>query len=182
MDLPATRELLDTASENTGLATTGSDAGQQLDLSAPMDRRGFFRKLCLLSAAVVIPAGCNSGGDSASVTDTVDTIDSVDTISAPGQTELSRAAFASNIDTVFSVSHDLFGVVDLTLQNVNDEKAIPEADQFFISMVGPELPVLEEKTYQVYNDNIGEFELYIQPGTAADGTQSYFAVFSLLNA
>jgi hypothetical protein len=51
----------------------------------------------------------------------------------------------------------------------------------FITLSGPESPVLKEHSYAVYNDNPGDIDLYIQPGDASNGQQHYVAVFSLLN-
>ena len=143
-----------------------------------MDRREFFKKLCALSGtliipAVFIPAGCNqnSGNTATDVS-----------LPSDSSTAFSKLAFDNAIDTVFSVTHETYGVVDLQLSLVTDEMFIPEAEQFSISLSGPELPVLKEDSYIVYNDNLGEFNLYIQPGNASNGQQHYVAVFSLLNA
>jgi len=138
-----------------------------------MDRREFFKKLCALSGTLVIPvgmipAGCSQDGGSTQA----DTSTSL---------AFSKQAFENNIDTVFSVTHETYGVVDLTLNLVADEIYIPEAEQFSISLSGPESPVLQEDSYVIYNDNLGNIDLYIQPGAASNGLQYYVAVFSLLN-
>jgi len=138
-----------------------------------MDRREFFKKLCALSGTLVIPvgmipAGCSQDGGSTQA----DTGASL---------AFSKQVFENNIDTVFSVTHETYGVVDLTLNLVADEMYIPEAEQFSISLSGPESPVLQEDSYAIYNDNLGNIDLYIQPGDASNGLQHYVAVFSLLN-
>ena len=146
--------------------------------SKVIDRRAFFKKLCALSASLAIPAGCSQSGDSVSVDSaTTDTVTPLS--SSPA---LSRQAFENTIDTVFSVTHQTYGIVDLQLKIVDSEVFIPEADQFVISLIGPDNPTLQEDSYAVYNDNLGDFELYIQPGEASDGQQFYVAVFSLLNS
>lgn len=178
--LPGNTPVKDVALTSSGQLTepmADSLADSKL-LNSSMDRRSFFRKLAVLSAAAVIPVGCSSGGDGSAPAIDVSDI-STDTSSS---SELSRLAFANNINTTLSVTHDTIGVVDLQLANVNDEMVIPEADQFALSLTGPSSPVLEEKTYQVYNQNIGYFDLYIQPADAGNGQQNYMAIFSLLNS
>lgn len=140
-----------------------------------MDRREFFLKLCALSGAAILPAGCSQDGGTASVAP----LPLPDT-STP--LALSKQSFLNTIDTVFSVTHDLYGVVDLQLTRVVDEIYTPEAEQFSIALSGPDAPLLEEASYAVYNDDLGNIDLYIQPGEAVDGQQAYIAVFSLLNS
>lgn len=140
-----------------------------------MDRREFFLKLCALSGSLVLPAGCSqSGGDSASIGLPVEPLGN-------SPVAFSKQSFLDTIDTVFSVSHNVYGVIDLQLNVVVDEIYTPESEQFTISLNGPDLPVLDEGTYQVYNDDLGNFDLFIQPGESSTGQQSYVAVFSLLN-
>ena len=135
-----------------------------------MDRREFFKRLCALTGTLIIPVGCSQ--------------DSTTSL-APAEgspVAFSQLAFENSIDTVFSVTHDVFGVVDLNLTGVADEMIIPEAEQFSVTLSGPELPVLEENSYAVYNDDFGNIDLYIQPGQSSNGQQHYVAVFSLLHA
>ena len=135
-----------------------------------MDRREFFKRLCALTGTLILPVGCSQDGST-----------SLAPVSSSPVT-FSQLAFENSIDTVFSVTHDVLGVVDLDLTGVANEMIIPEAEQFSITLSGPELPVLEENTYAVYNDSFGSIDLYIQPGQAANGRQHYVAVFSLLHA
>jgi hypothetical protein len=134
-----------------------------------MDRREFFKKLCVLSGSLIIPLGCSQ--------------DSSTQNSASSTTlAFSKQNFIDIIDTVFSVSHDMYGVIDLRLNLVADEIFIQEAEQFSISLAGPASPVLTEGTYDVYNDFMSNISLYLQPGEVSNGQQHYVAVFSLLNA
>ena len=134
-----------------------------------MDRREFFKRLCALTGTLILPVGCSQ--------------DNTTALDTSGQSfSFNKVSFESSIDSVFSVTHDLHGIVDLRLNRVNDELPIAEADQFSISLSGPEVPVLEENSYAVYNDNFGEIDLYIQPGKTSDGQQHYVAMFSLLHA
>ena len=70
----------------------------------------------------------------------------------------------------------------MELTSIDDGLYTPEAEQFSVTLRGPELPVLEEDVYQVYNDTFGYIELYIQPGTSSPGEQLYVAIFSILQA
>lgn len=163
----------------TNLVATEHNQPLLSELDQSMDRRGFFRKLCVLSASLVIPAAC-SQDSSTSLSELPS--ENIDSSATGSETKLSRVAFANNLNTTMSVTHDSIGVVDLQLSHVNDEMVIPEADQFALTLVGPTAPLLEEKTYEVYNENIGYFELYIQPVSASGGQQNYIAIFSLLNS
>lgn len=134
-----------------------------------MDRREFFKRLCALTGTLILPVGCSQ--------------DSPPAVDTSGQSfSFNKASFENSIDSVFSVTHDLHGIVDLRLNVVNDELPIAEAEQFSISLSGPDVPLLEENSYAVYNDNFGDIDLYIQPGDTNGGQLHYVAMFSLLHA
>jgi len=139
-----------------------------------MDRREFFKKLFALSGSLIVPLGCSQDNTTAAL--------DLSETPAGSTSVFSKQAFTNSINSVFSVSHDVYGVVDLTLSNVADEMLIADAEQFSIALSGPESPVLQEDTYAIYNDNFGDIALYLQPGQAAAGQQSYVAIFSLLHA
>ena len=140
-----------------------------------MDRREFFLKLCALSGSLVLPAGCSqSGGDAASIGLPAGPVSNT-------PLAFSKQSFLATIDTVFSVTHNVYGVIDLQLGLVVDEHYTPEAEQFTIALNGPDMPVLDEGVYQVYNDDLGNFDLFIQPGDPTAGQQTYVASFSLLS-
>lgn len=160
------------------MARTEMTENRELKFYKRMDRREFFKKLCALSGSLLIPLGMIPAGCSQDGTATnVNLPDSPTTSTAT----LSKQAFIDTIDTVFSVTHEVYGVVDLQLNLVADETFIPEAEQFIITLSGPESPVLKEDNYAVYNDNLGDIDLFIQPGDASNGQQHYVAVFALLN-
>ena len=134
-----------------------------------MDRREFVKRICALSGTLILPVGCSQ--------------DSTTAVNLPGETfEFNKLSFENSIDTVFSVTHDEHGIVDLRLDLVVDEMPIPEAEQFSVTLSGPDVPLLEEGSYAVYNDHFGNIDLYLQPGEASDGQQHYVAMFSLLRA
>ena len=86
------------------------------------------------------------------------------------------------VDTTFSVTHETYGVIDMTMRSIEDEIYDPVTDQFSVVLAGPELPFFEEDVYQVYNSTFGYIELYLQPSDGAAGEHSYRTHFSILNS
>jgi hypothetical protein len=137
-----------------------------------MDRRKFVQACTVLLGSSVLAAGCGGsggGGDPADV--------SIDNVSLP---DLSKSRWVNLPATNFFVTHSTYGAIDMELTAIDDDILIPEAEQFSVTLRGPELPLLEEDVYQVYNDTFGYFELFLQPATSAPGEQNYRAVFSIL--
>ncbi len=139
-----------------------------------MDRRTFFQSCAVLIGSTVLPVGC--GGGSGSGSDAVLSIGDADII------DLSKSRFVDIPSTLFSVSHDSYGVIDLNISEIDDEVFSMETEQFSVVLSGPELPVLEEGRYQVYNESLSYIELYLQPGQSPAGEQLYRAMFSILQA
>jgi hypothetical protein len=137
-----------------------------------MDRREFVKALCALPGVMLIPLGCSEENDTAAL--------NLSTSPSDSSSAFSKKAFIDSIDSVFSVTHQDYGVVDLRLDTVNDELPINQAEQFSIYLSGPQVPLLEEGNHPVYNDNFGDISLHLQPGEASGGRQHYIAVFSLL--
>ena len=136
-----------------------------------MNRRDFVQACTVILGSSVLPVGCgDSGGDDPMQND-------VSTLP-----DLSKSKWIDIPSTAFSVTHETYGVVDMTLTDIEDELLIPEAEQFSITLTGPELPVLDEDNYQVYNESLGYVVLYLQPGASPAGVQNYRAVFSLLDS
>ena len=133
-----------------------------------MDRRKFVQACTVLLGSGFLAGGCG-GSDSTEL--------SVDNSSLP---DLSRNRWVSMPSTSFSVTHDTYGAIDMELTAIDDDFFTPESEQFSITLRGPELPLLDEGVYQVYNDTFGYVDLYLQPGTSAPGEQIYLAVFSIL--
>lgn len=138
-----------------------------------MERRDFIQACGALLGSSLLLAGCGQGGDGA---DEV-TFSSED-LSLP---DLSRGQWARLPDLNFSVAHDTYGAIDTTLTAVDDGAYDPVTDQFSIVLTGPELPVLEEGVYQVYNSSLGYFDLFLQPGESPAGERRYRSHFSLLH-
>lgn len=135
-----------------------------------MERRDFIQACMVLLGSSVIPVGCGQGGGDPAT---------FDDFSLP---DLSQGRWVDNPETTFSVSHPDFGVIDMELTAIDDEYYSLEAEQFSIVLTGPELPLLDEGKYQVYNASLGYIDLYLQVGDASTGTQNYRAIFSILQA
>jgi len=135
-----------------------------------MKRRDFIQACTVLLGSTVLPMGCGQGGGDSS---------EIDNYTMP---DLSRNRWLDIPDTLFSVSHDTYGAIDMTVTAIDDEIYDPVTDQFSIVLTGPELPLLKEDVYQVYNSTFGYIELYLQPGDGSAGAQNYRTVFSLLQA
>ena len=136
-----------------------------------MERREFIQACAAILGSSVLAVGCGSSGDSGGDTQT-----SGDDFSRPN---LARSRW-DGVSTTFSVAHRDYGVIDMTLVEIDDSAYTPEAEQFSIVLSGPDSAVFDEGRYKVYNDSLGDFELYLQPGESAAGEQKYRAVFSLL--
>ena len=145
-----------------------------------MERRDFIQACTVLLGSTVLPMGCGQGGGDSGGGDLAggDSAD-VDNYSMP---DLSRNRWVDIPDTLFSVAHDTYGAIDMTVTAIDDEIYDPVTDQFSIVLTGPELPLLKEDVYQVYNSVFGYIELYLQPGDSPAGVQNYRTHFSLLQA
>jgi len=137
-----------------------------------MNRRDFIQACTVIlgSSALAVGCGSSSSGD--------DPLTSDDSIF----TSLRKSNWIDTPSLIFSVTHDTYGVIDMTLTDIEDELLIVESEQFSITLTGPELPLFEEDRYQVYNDSFGYIELYLQPGESPAGVQKYGAVFSIMEA
>ena len=134
-----------------------------------MERREFIQACTVLLGSAVLPMGCGQGGSGGSE----------DNYTLP---DLSRNRWVDIPDTTFSVSHDSFGAIDMTMTAIDDEIYDPVTDQFSVVLTGPDNPLFEEGVYQVYNSSLGYIDLYLQPSDAGAGTQNYRTLFSLLQA
>ena len=136
-----------------------------------MDYREFILASTVLLGCSVLAVGCSDGGGS----NPADV--SVDEFSLP---DLSKHRWVDIATTDFSVTHSIYGAIDMEMTAIDDDIYTPKSEQFSVTFRGPELPLLEEGVYQVYNDTFGYIELYLQPATSAPGNQFYRAVFSIL--
>ena len=126
----------------------------------------------VLLGSGTLAAGCGSGGGAdGDATGIVDT----DLL-----TDMSRGNWDALPSLVFSIEHPTFGVIDMTMTEIEDLFYSPETEQFDVMLTGPETPLFAEGLYRMYNASLGNLELFLQPGESAAGTQNYRATFSLL--
>ncbi len=137
-----------------------------------MERREFIRICAVLMGSSVLPVGCGSSGGGDDVVE--------DPYFTPP--DLSRSRWVDIPVTTISVTHGTYGVIDMEITALDEEMFDPSTDQFSIVLTGPENPLLAEGKYQVYNDSLGYFELYLQPGESPAGVQNYRTFFSILEA
>ena len=138
-----------------------------------MERRKFIQTCAVVVGSTVLPMGCGSSDGGSD--------------EAPGSSDssprnLARGRWTSLDDNNFSVAHDTYGAIDMQLTSVDEEMYDPVTDQFSIVLTGPELPLLDEGVYPVYNSAFGYIDLFLQPGESSPGVQTYRSMFSLLQA
>ena len=138
-----------------------------------MERRNFVQACTLILACSFFAVGCGGGGGGS---------EPAEVTGNSSLPDLSKNRWTDVSSTNFSVSHSIYGAIDMELTAIDDDLQIPETEQFSITLRGPELPLLEEDLYQVYNDTFGYIELYLQPGPSTPGEQTYFAMFSILQS
>ena len=138
-----------------------------------MDRRKFFKVCAVVLGSGAFPIACSqNGGDPEAAAPGVGT----------GDQTFSKSLFDEIPSTTFSVSHDVYGAIDMELTEVNSGTVSAETEQFSVCLTGPTTPLFNEGSYNMYNETLGYIDLYLQPGDSPAGEQKYRAVFSLLNA
>ena len=137
-----------------------------------MNRREFVQARTVLVGSSVLLTGCGGGGSDSMTTDA-----GGDGSSLPN---LAKSRWIDITDTTFSVTHDTYGVIDMTLTSIDEGTYDPSTEQFSVVLAGPENPTFEEDKYEVYNSEFGYIELYLKPGESSTGVQNYRTHFSLL--
>lgn len=137
-----------------------------------MERRQFIQACIVMLGGSALAAGCGSGGGTDG-----------DTTATAGNdlaTGYARNTWATLPSLVFSVEHVTYGVIDMTMTDIEDDFYSPETEQFSVMLTGPETPLFAEGLYAMYNASLGNLQLYLQPSESPAGVQKYRAVFSLL--
>jgi hypothetical protein len=92
--------------------------------------------------------------------------------------KITKEMFAENLKTKFRIRTETPDPVELELAELTEGVSSPRNEQFSLIFHGPQSPFLPQDIYQVENEKIGEFELFLVPvGTAPNGFQ-YEAVFN----
>ncbi len=93
---------------------------------------------------------------------------------------LTRDAFAENLNTSFQLQHQEMGLIELQLTDVSELKTTPHQQMYSIIMRGPLGTPLEQGLYKMEHAQIGAFDLFLVPvAKEADGFR-YQAVFNQL--
>ena len=92
---------------------------------------------------------------------------------------LTKEAFAENLNSKFRITFEA-GVIELELIEVVETKATARQQQFSLFFRGPLEYFLQQATYRMEHERLGEIDLFIVPvGREADGFR-YEAVFNYL--
>jgi len=95
--------------------------------------------------------------------------------------ELTRNAFEKNLSSTFRVlDKESPAIVDVQLSEVREGRSTDECEQFSLLFKGPAEPLLEQKMYEVENNQMGHFDLFLVPVAASDDGADYEAVFTRL--
>ena len=140
-----------------------------------IERRDFIQACVVIVGSTALPMGCGGGSDSGGGANEVT---GTDIYSLP---DLNRGRWEGLDDNNFSVTHKKYGAIDMQLTSIDNEFFDPVTDQFSVVLAGPELPLLEEGVYQVYNSSLGYIDLYLQPGDSPAGEQRYRIPLSILD-
>lgn len=94
-------------------------------------------------------------------------------------TELpSKAAFADNLETTFRLSRSPGDVVPLTLIELREGAGSPLLEQFALLFRGPNEKPFDQGLYEMKQETLGSFTLFLVP-VGADGCGRYYeAVFN----
>jgi hypothetical protein len=88
--------------------------------------------------------------------------------------KISQDAFRENLNTKFVAN----GAVDLDLVECKDLGSTPQQEQFSIVFRGPREPRLEQMTYEMKHDVLGETLIFLVPIRQDAESLYYEAVFN----
>ncbi|HSS22802.1 MAG TPA: hypothetical protein VLL54_22200 [Pyrinomonadaceae bacterium] len=96
--------------------------------------------------------------------------------------ELTEAEFSKHVNTKFQVRTDSETPIDLELDEVKGYssryKEHDGMERFSIFFNGPKQPFLEQTTYTLEHEQMGEFEIFLVPIARRDDGFRYEAVFN----
>jgi hypothetical protein len=94
--------------------------------------------------------------------------------------DLTRDAFAENLNTIFAVHLGDAGIVDMELVVVSELRGAGRQRMYSLLFRGPLVQPLQQGIYKMEHDRLGAFDLFIVPvGREPDGMR-YEAVFNNL--
>ena len=93
---------------------------------------------------------------------------------------ITKEMFSENVNTKFELRTETPGPVELELVQLTEGAASPRHEQFALLFRGPQDKFLQQSTYQLHHERLGELEIFLVPvGRDQQGFQ-YEAVFNRL--
>lgn len=91
---------------------------------------------------------------------------------------ITKEMFTESLKTKFRIKTETTVPVELELAELAEGVSSPRNEQFSLIFHGPQSPFLPQDMYQVENEKLGEFELFLVPVGAAPNGFQYEAVFN----
>jgi hypothetical protein len=91
---------------------------------------------------------------------------------------LDHEIFSKYLNTQFRIFVDGSNSIYAELSEINELQLSPHQERFAIVFRGPREPLLEQGTYRLEHDEMGEFILFIVPLRQDDAGTFYEAVFN----
>jgi hypothetical protein len=91
---------------------------------------------------------------------------------------LSENIFRDNLNTPFSIRRGDADVVELELVECKDLGSTPGQEQFSILFAGPLEPFLQQMTYEMKHETLGEVSIFLVPVRKDAEFMYYEAVFN----
>lgn len=95
-------------------------------------------------------------------------------------TFLTHDLFSGHVNTTFRVMLDDTNSIELKLIELSELLLSPQQERFSVLFKGPKEPFLAQGTRRFVHDQMGDFDLFIVPIGADDGSVSYEATFNRL--
>ncbi len=92
--------------------------------------------------------------------------------------EISESLLRENLNTHFLVSVSDAETVELELIECNDLGSTPKQEQFSILFRGPLQPSLQQMTYEMKHEKLGDVLIFLVPVRKDAGSMYYEAVFN----
>lgn len=92
--------------------------------------------------------------------------------------KLSQDAFSENLNSRFTANLGDAGTVDLELTECKDLGSTPRQEQFSILFRGPLQPFLQQMTYQLSHEKLGETLIFLVPVKQDSDSTYYEAIFN----
>jgi hypothetical protein len=95
-------------------------------------------------------------------------------------TFLTHALFSEHVNTTFRVILDDSNSIEVKMIELSELLLSPHQERFSVLFKGPKEPFLAQGTRHFVHDQMGDFDLFIVPIGADDGSVTYEATFNRL--